>query len=97
MSKEVVKKKEAQVPAKMDLEALSGQGTENIGTKDTRLPILKILYASNVLLDEDEANYNAKAKEGDCYNEITGSLYKSKEGFLAVPCHYNNTFKIFRN
>jgi len=92
MSKEVVKKKEAQVPVKMDLEALSGQGTENIGTKDTRLPILKILYASNVLLDEDEANYNAKAKEGDCYNEITGSLYKSKEGFLAVPCHYNNTF-----
>ena len=92
MSKEVVNKKEAQVPAEINLEALSGQGTENIGTNDTRLPILKILYASNAILDEDEAKYNPKAKEGDAYNEITGSLYKSKEGFLAVPCHYNNTF-----
>jgi hypothetical protein len=76
----------------MDLEALSGQGTENITARDTRLPLLKILYSSSAVLDEDSAKYNENAKQGDIFNEITGSLYKAKEGVLAVACHYNNTF-----
>ena len=91
-TKDVAPKKEAGVPVKIDLEALSGQGTENITARDTRLPLLKILYANSPVLDEDDGKYNEKAKQGDIYNEITGSLYKSKEGLLAVPCHYNNTF-----
>lgn len=91
-TKEVAPKKEAGVPVKMDLEALSGQGTENITARDTRLPLLKILYSNSPVLDEDDGKYNDKAKQGDIYNEITGSLYKAKEGVLAVPCHYNNTF-----
>lgn len=88
----VQKKEEAKVPAKMDLESLSGQGTENITSRDTRLPILKIIYSSNAVLDDSKPQYQEAAKMGDMYNEITESLYKSKEGFLAVPCHYNNTF-----
>ena len=40
---QVAPKKEAGVPVKIDLEALSGQGTENITARDTRLPLLKIL------------------------------------------------------
>ena len=91
-TKEVATKKEAGVPVKMDLEALSGQGTENITARDTRLPLLKILYSSSAVLDEDSAKYNENAKQGDIFNEITGSLYKAKEGVLAVACHYNNTF-----
>jgi hypothetical protein len=91
-TKEVATKKEAGVPVKMDLEALSGQGTENITARDTRLPLLKILYSSSAVLDEDSAKYNENAKQGDIFNEITGSLYKAKEGVLAVACHYKNTF-----
>jgi len=91
-TKDVAPKKEAGVPVKIDLEALSGQGTENITARDTRLPLLKILYSNSPVLDEDDGKYNDKAKQGDIYNEITGTLYKAKEGVLAVPCHYNNTF-----
>ena len=89
---QVAPKKEASVPVALDLEALSGQGTENITARDTRLPLLKILYSNSPVLDEDDGKYNEKAKQGDIYNEITGSLYKAKEGVLAVPCHYTNTF-----
>ena len=92
MSKAVETKKESQVPAKIDLESLSGQGTENITSKDTRLPILKIIYSNNAVLDDSKAQYNEKAKLGDIYNEVTESLYTGKDGLLAVPCHYNNTF-----
>ena len=70
----------------------AGQGTENITAKDLKLPILKILHASSPVLDESEAKYNEKAKQGDIYNEITGSLYKSKDGVFVVPCGYVNTF-----
>ena len=70
----------------------AGQGTENITAKDLKLPILKILHASSPVLDESEAKYNEKAKQGDIYNEITGSLYKSKDGVIVVPCGYINTF-----
>ena len=91
-TKEVAPKQEAKVPVTMDLEALSGQGTENITSRDTRLPLLKILYSNSSVLDEDSGKYIESAKQGDIYNEITGSLYKAKDGVLAVPCHYNNTF-----
>jgi hypothetical protein len=70
----------------------SGQGTENITASDQKLPILKILHASSPVLDESEARFNEKARQGDIYNEITGSLYKSKNGVLVVPCGYVNTF-----
>ena len=53
-TKEVAPKKEAGVPIKLDLEALSGQGTENITARDTRLPLLKILYSNSPVLDEDD-------------------------------------------
>ena len=89
---QVAPKKEAKVPMQIDLEALSGQGTENITARDTRLPLLKILYSNSPVLDEDDGKYIEKAKQGDIYNEITQTLYKAKEGCLAVPCHYNNTF-----
>lgn len=74
------------------LRVYAGEGTENITARDQKLPILKILHASSPVLDESEAKYNEKAKQGDIYNEITGSLYKSKNGVLVVPCGYVNTF-----
>ena len=87
-----VAKKEESLPTLTNLEEFSGQGTENITARDTKLPILKILYANSPVLDESDGKYNEKAKQGDIYNEVTGSLYKSKEGVYVVPCLFINTF-----
>ena len=87
-----VAKKEESLPTLTNLEEFSGQGTENITARDTKLPILKILYANSPVLDESDGKYNEKAKQGDIYNEITGSLYKSREGIYVVPCLFINTF-----
>ena len=87
-----VAKKAESLPTLTNLEEFSGQGTENITARDTKLPILKILYANSPVLDESDGKYNEKAKQGDIYNEITGNLYKGKEGVLVVPCLYVNTF-----
>jgi len=90
-------KKEAPAPVLVDLEAAAGQGTEYVTSRDTRLPILKILYSNSPVLDESSGKYIATAKQGDIYNETTGSLYKSKEGIIVVPCLYINTFNEWRD
>ena len=87
-----VAKKAESLPTLTNLEEFSGQGTENITARDTKLPILKILYANSPVLDESDGKYNEKAKQGDIYNEVTGSLYKSKEGVYVVPCLFINTW-----
>jgi hypothetical protein len=51
---EVAIKKEAPLPAMLDLESASGQGSEYVTARDTKLPILKILYANSKVLDESD-------------------------------------------
>jgi len=103
MSKETVKtndvtvKKQAQVPVMANLEEAAGQGSEYVTARDTKLPILKILYANSPVLDDTSGVYNEKAKQGDIYNEITDSLYKSKNGVLVAPCLYINTFNEWKD
>ena len=94
---EVAVKKEAPLPSIMDLEASAGQGSEYVTARDTKLPILKILYASSEVLDEGSGRYNPNAKQGDIYNETTGNLYKGKEGIIVVPCLYINTFNEWKD
>jgi len=89
---EVTIKKEAPLPAQFNLEELSGQGMEFITARDTKLPILKVLYPSSPVLEEGHGKYIAGAKAGDIYNETTGSLYKGKDGMIVIPCLYINTF-----
>jgi hypothetical protein len=48
---EVAIKKEAPLPTVLDLESASGQGSEFVTARDTKLPILKILYACSKVLD----------------------------------------------
>tara|TARA_R100000742_G_C4279566_1_gene104517 strand:- start:4978 stop:5775 length:798 start_codon:yes stop_codon:yes gene_type:complete len=93
---EVAAKKES-LPSLSNLEEFAGQGTENITARDTKLPILKILYANSPVLDDSDGKFNEKARQGDIYNEITGSLYKGKEGVYVVPCLYINTFNEWRD
>ena len=94
---EVVVKKEAPLPSTIDLEASAGQGSEYVTARDTKLPILKILYASSEVLDEGSGRYNPNAKQGDIYNETTGNLYKGKDGIIVVPCLYINTFNEWKD
>ena len=94
---QVTVKKEAPLPTQIDLEVLSGQGMEFITARDTKLPILKVLYPSSTVLEEGHGKFVAGAKAGDIYNEITGSLYKGKEGVIVVPCLYINTFNEWKD
>ena len=45
-AKDVAVKKEAGVPTQVNLEELAGQGQEFVTARDTKLPILKILYSN---------------------------------------------------
>jgi hypothetical protein len=45
-AKDVAVKKEASLPTNFNLEEMAGQGQEFVTARDTKLPILKILYAS---------------------------------------------------
>ena len=94
---EVATKKPSAVQSVSALEEFAGQGAENITARDTKLPILKILYANSPVLDESDGKFNEKARQGDIYNEITGSLYKGKDGIIVVPCLYINTFNEWKD
>jgi len=92
-----IQKKEANLPANFNLEEAAGEGQEYIGARDVKLPILKILYANSPVLDDSDGKYIASAKQGDIYNEVTGSLWKGKEGIVVVPCLYINTFNEWKD
>jgi hypothetical protein len=92
-----IQKKEANLPANFNLEEAAGEGQEYISARDVKLPILKILYANSPVLDESDGKYIASAKQGDIYNEVTGSLWKGKEGIVVVPCLYINTFNEWKD
>jgi len=92
-----IQKKEANLPANFNLEEAAGEGQEFISARDVKLPILKILYANSPVLDESDGKYIASAKQGDIYNEVTGSLWKGKEGIVVVPCLYINTFNEWKD
>ena len=92
-----IQKKEANLPANFNLEEAAGEGQEFISARDLKLPILKILYANSPVLDDSDGKYIASAKQGDIYNEVTGSLWKGKEGIVVVPCLYINTFNEWKD
>ena len=92
-----IEKKAANLPASINLEESAGQGQENVTARDLKLPILKILYANSPVLDESDGKYLEKAKQGDIYNEVTGSLWKGKEGIIVTPCLYINTFNEWKD
>ena len=87
-----INKQEANLPVVSNLEQFSGQGTEHITARDTKLPILKLIGNTSPVLNPSDPKYNEEAKLGDIFNEVTGSLYRGKEGCIVVPCLYVNTF-----
>src|SRR6056300_1512563 len=93
---QVAKTKE-NLPTLTNLEDFAGQGAENITARDAKLPILKILYSNSPMLDESDGKFIETARQGDIYNETTGSLYKGKDGIIVVPCLYINTFNEWKD
>ena len=87
-----INKQEANLPTVSNLEQFSGQGAEHITARDTKLPILKLIGNTSPVLNPSDSKYNEDAKLGDIFNEVTGSLYRGKEGCIVVPCLYVNTF-----
>ena len=92
-----IQKKAANLPASINLEEAAGEGQENVTARDLKLPILKILHANSPLLDESGGKYLEKAKKADIYNDVTGSLWKGKEGIIVAPCLYINTFNEWKD
>jgi len=92
-----IQKKAANLPASINLEESAGEGQENVTARDLKLPILKILYANSPVLDESDGKYIATAKQGDIYNEVSGSLWKGKDGIIVTPCLYINTFNEWKD
>ena len=95
--KKAMTTKKDNLPAAINLEQMAGQGQEYVTARDQKLPILKILYSNSPVLDESDGKFNDKARQGDIYNEITGNLYKGKDGVLVVPCLYVNTFNEWKD
>ena len=77
-----IKKQDVKLPVVSSLEEFSGQGTEHITARDTKLPILKLIGNTSPVLNPSDSKYNEDAKLGDIYNEVTGSLYRGKDGCI---------------
>ena len=56
-----VTEKKNNVPQKFNLEEHADQGNEFVTARDTKLPILKILYSNSPVLDESDGKFNDKA------------------------------------
>tara|TARA_R100001369_G_scaffold2956_2_gene9608 strand:+ start:12128 stop:12952 length:825 start_codon:yes stop_codon:yes gene_type:complete len=94
--KEIIIKKES-LPVAIDLEGMAGQGNEFVTARDTKLPILKMLYASSPVLNDRDPRFDEKASLGDIWSETSGRVWKGKEGFFCAPCLYINTFNEWKD
>jgi len=92
--KEITKKGNTAVSTDVmsELEQFANDGLENVTARDVKLPIIKVLTSNSPALNESDAKYNADARPGDIFNEVSNTVYKGKEGMLVVPCLYVNTF-----
>jgi hypothetical protein len=89
--KAVATKKE-NLPSTLDLESMEGQGNEFVTARDTKLPILKIIYQNSPVLDDKDPRFVEGAGLYDIWSETSGKVWKARDGFLVTPCLYINTF-----
>ena len=92
--KEVVKKQatEIMVGDLGSLEDFAGQGIENVGIQDIKLPMIKCASGGTPEINEDDPKYIEGCKVLDIFNNATKSFWNGKKGVLAVPCHYVMTW-----
>lgn len=93
MSKEVVKKEEAALPAVIDFTADAGIGFEDTDSSSYAIPFLRILQATSPQCKKKDPEYVDGAEEGDFYNTVTGKIYK--DGITVIPAHYEHKYNLW--
>lgn len=76
------------------MEDVSGQGYENIGSRDIATPFLKILQALSPELEEGNEAFISGAKIGMFFNSLTGQLYGRE--IKVIPLHYEKSWLEWR-
>lgn len=90
MSKVAVK--ENKVPSKVDWTEDAGLGLEDAAQDEFKLPLIKILYSSNMPDGVDKTVSGTDVAEGCVFNQTSEKAYDGKQGFYAVPCMYKRSF-----
>ena len=90
MSKVAVK--EDKVPAKVDWTEDAGLGLEDAAQDEFKLPLIKILYSSNMPDRIEKKVTVTDVVEGCVFNQTSENAYDGKQGFFAVPCMYKRSF-----
>jgi len=96
-AEKAIMKKKDNLPASIDLESMAGQGNEFVTARDTKLPIIKILYGSSPVLNDRDPRFDENANVGDIWSETSGRVWKGRTGFLVAPCLYINTFNEWKD
>ena len=55
---------------------MAGQGNEFVTARDTKLPILKILYANSPVLDDTDPRFVELQDWADIWSETSGKVWK---------------------
>jgi hypothetical protein len=61
-AEKAIMKKKDNLPASIDLESMAGQGNEFVTARDTKLPIIKILYGNSPVLNDRDPRFDEKSK-----------------------------------
>ena len=77
------------------LEEEAGAGLENFTTEDMQIPFIRILQALSPQLNKQDSMYIKGAEQGDIFNTVSQSVYKSDQGVIVVPCFFEKKFLEF--
>mgnify|MGYP003115070297 CR=1 FL=1 len=91
--KEVVKKQttEISVGDLGSLEDFAGQGIENVGIQDIKLPMIKCASGGTPEINEDDPKYIEGCKVLDIFNNATKTYWNGKKrgASCALPLRYD--------
>ena len=91
MNKVVTKKENPMVMTDDSWIKDSGLGIEEASEDEFKLPLIKILYSSN-MPDLENTTTGTPVSEGCIYNNLSGKAYDGKQGFTVVPVYYKRSF-----
>lgn len=84
--------KEDKLPTSVNWAEDAGMGLEDAAQDEFKLPLIKILYSSNMPDGIDKTVSGTDVAEGCVFNQTSEKAYDGKQGFLAVPCMYKRSF-----
>jgi len=69
----------------------AGMGIESASSDEFKLPLIKILYSSN-MPDIETTVQGTPVAEGCIFNQTSEKAYDGKQGFRVVPVYYKRSF-----